>query len=270
MEVFHYVANVLKDVPLFDNDNDGGTTTSGGAIYNDFDHCPSALMAVDEDSFSFSQTGKIDASEKIPSALSMQEATDHAVMAADKDVGIHYQHVTFDSAFFDNFSDSCDESYCQKVHKLVTNYQGCWDALSITSETENMFRRRLRTQWDMPDTVYDAWLIKSGFERSWFDTHLFFNHLYPDLEDGLNERLSGLDDEEDLLSIPSYQPVNIKETTTDSESSSWSPVINRKRRRTAKINDSLSEDEKRDGDDDLEEQFFVTPILSSTPTKNKK
>ena len=278
MEVFHYVANALKNVPLFDSDTEAirRDQSGGGAIYNDFDHCPMELLqANDENMFCFSQTSNIETSEKT-SEMSIQEAVDHAVMAEDEAVGVQYEHLAWESAYFDNFSDSCDQPYCEKVHKLVTNFEGCWDALNVTTATETMFERRLRTKWDMPDTVYDAWLIKCGFERPWFDTHLFFDKLCDDLE-----------------TLPSYQPQN--ENTTKEGDETKERDTSDSNNKTVSSTDSSSGDNSSDcssPDDtdvvpvqkkrrrlasessagkDIEEGYdsenFLTPVLCSTPTK---
>ena len=139
-----------------------------------------------------------------------------------------------------------------------------------------MFERRLRTKWDMPDTVYDAWLIKYGFERPWFDTHLFFHKFSDDLE-----------------TLPSYQPQNENTTkeeddtkerdTTDSNNETVSstdsssgdnssdsnppgdtdvvPVQNKRRRLASESSAG------KDIEEDYDSENFLTPVLCSTPTK---
>ena len=277
MQVFHYVANALKDVPLFDSDTDDAIPAEdSGAVYNDFDYSPMELLQTNGNDFCFSQTTNLQKEDKEAetSTASMQEAVDHAVMAADESVGVQYEHLSWESEYFDNASDSCDESYCQKVYKLVTNYEGCWDSLGISTAGEMMFQRRLRTKWDMPDTVYDAWLIKSGFKRPWFDTHLFFDVLFPDVSEIILPC-------EDLESIPCFQPVvnSSRENTDTSDdtnsttsnegnSSSGSPSgssssfdTTRKRRRI--LSETAAESP-------LEEDDFPTPIVSSTPRKDNE
>ena len=60
MPVFHYCADVLKDEPLFsDNDSDSesdGNNSDEGAKYNDFDTKEHSLLDIDEISeYNFSQ-----------------------------------------------------------------------------------------------------------------------------------------------------------------------------------------------------------------------
>ena len=66
MEVFHYVADVLKDTPLFDTESSASATApditatqAGGSIYNDFDHSPLDLLHRDQSIFCFSQTSNV-------------------------------------------------------------------------------------------------------------------------------------------------------------------------------------------------------------------
>ena len=60
MDVFHYVADILKDVDLFDSDHRANMTNEG-SIYNDYDRCPLALLHSNSDNlFCYSQTSNID------------------------------------------------------------------------------------------------------------------------------------------------------------------------------------------------------------------
>ena len=202
MQVFHYLANVLKDVPLFDSKDTRPVDVEEGAVYNDFDHCPMELLRGDQNTFSYSQMPHREGDAAGPSTaadVSVQEATDHAVMEADRVEGVHYDHLTWETDLFDNYSDVCNWAYCTKVFKLVTNEDGCWDQLKITDLAKLMFERRLRTNWDMPDTVYDAWILRNGLERSWFDNHLFFDIMYSD------SLTQGQAIQDDLDAISCYQ-----------------------------------------------------------------
>lgn len=188
MSVFHYVAHEVKDETLFDNEME--TSLETGAIFNDFDASPiDTLLSLEEtESFTLSQpmtSTPIDEGK----SKSIEAALDNAVMEADRTEGIHYDHLTWDSELFDNQSEECDEAYCQKVYKLVTNQDGAWDAIAISPEAIRMFERRVRTNWSAPDTVFDAWLTREGRERTWFDSHLF-GALFPDYEAGSPEKSS--------------------------------------------------------------------------------
>ena len=207
MSVFHYLAEVLKDEPLFDNKIEDSLET--GAVYNDFDSTPDSFMETKEtESFSFSQSSPIkkgpDASETL---VTFTSAVDTAVMSADKAHGVLYEELVWDSPNFDNVSETCNEEYCKKVHNLLTNHDGAWDSLTITEKAEKMFERRMRTDWSLPDTVYDAWILRKGRERSWFDLHLFSN-MFPDFENEMSKETSEAmqksddDDNDDIEIIP--------------------------------------------------------------------
>ena len=77
----------------------------------------------------------------------------------------------------------CNWAYCKKVYKLIKNIDGCWDEISLSREARLMFQRRHRMEWDQPDSVYDAWLLRRGLERPWFDNHMFFDVMHPELKE---------------------------------------------------------------------------------------
>ena len=124
MEVFHYVANQLNNEPLFDNVVEKAKGV--GALYNDFDASPMSLLLTNDEcaEFSFSQTAKIHSSPVKTSAV-IKKATDMAVIDADLAHGLMYEHLVWDSPYFDNESEKCDTAYVQKVYQLVTNTGGC-------------------------------------------------------------------------------------------------------------------------------------------------
>ena len=114
MSVFHYVANQLQGEPIFDTDVDQPQIAQNqqleGAIYNDFDFQPMLLMHDDyNEHFSFSQQ---QADNHQPSSASddqaIIEALDHAIMSAEKTIGVLYEHLPWESPLFDNSSDECD------------------------------------------------------------------------------------------------------------------------------------------------------------------
>ena len=179
MKVIHYLAEVLKDTPLFDNDME--EELEDGAVYNDFDCAPmDTLMEPEEtENFSFSQFSPLKTSTPISS---IEEAVDSAVMDADRTQGVLYDQLQWESPHFDNESETCDDGYCTKVFNLVTNFEGAWDEIVISENAEKMFHRRLRMKWSLPDSVFDAWLLRKGWKRGWFDIHNF-SLLFPDYED---------------------------------------------------------------------------------------
>ena len=238
MEVFHYVANQLQGEPIFDtpiHSNDGHRTAPGtGAIYNDFDFDPSHLMYADEvESFSFSQSvtssqplnrneeetnDNDNNNDKEGENSALVQALDHAVLEADKEVGIHYEDLVWESDLFDNYSEKCDEAYVDKVLVLAANKDGAWDKLKVTEKAKNMFRRRLRNKWEGADSVYDAWLIRKGCERPWFDYHFLYSN-HPDFDPNaekepatqVSQTYHGITDSP----IRSYQKPRVPETDDD-------------------------------------------------------
>ena len=184
MEVFHYVAHQLLGEPLFDRDVEAEEHV--GAVYNDFDASPMSLLLTPDEcaQFSFSQPSKQKSSPS-KTSTAIEEALDHAVIDADNAQGLFYEHLVWETPLFDNASEKCDEAYLEKVFKLITDVDGCWsDDVVITEQAAEMFRRRFRTQWEASDSVYDAWLLIRGWERPWFDRHLF-DILYPGVVDDL-------------------------------------------------------------------------------------
>ena len=121
-------------------------------------------------------------------------------MAADRS-----EDLTWQTDLFDNYTEKCNSRYSQKVNKLVTNAEGCWDALSLTGEARMVFARRHRMNWEQPDTVYDTWLIRRGLERCWFDNHIFFDIMYPELKEGELGSVGVGSDDEGLEAIPCYR-----------------------------------------------------------------
>ena len=287
MLVFHYVAHTLKDVPLFDMTMDDDSEVSdeedslavndsgNGAIYNDFDIDPqTALFQEDAEEFSYSQTTNVKPSNTTAANASIQEAVDHAVMAEDRSVGVNYEHLSWETELFDNVSDSCDEAYCEKVYKLVTNEEGCWDKLAVSDEAMCMFQRRNRTKWDLPDTVYDAWMILNGLEREFFDYHLFFALLYPDLVDIAIDKVAKNQEVVPEDPIPSYQrPKSPSWSSSEDESEPEKIASNVKRARfsaTSSSSDSSSaSSNSSDSSDSSDSGTKESRIADSAPTRKR-
>lgn len=192
MEIFHYLADQLKDEELFDSPPNRPATE--GAIYNDFDESPlDQLCQNQSERFCFSQTsnslGIPDESDNAEEHLT-REAVDHAIMAEDSSSGVHYEHLQWEHPLFDNFSDIADVEYLTKVYQLAINEKEQWNEIKISKEATSMFERRLRSNWESADSVYDSWLLRRGCERACFDYHSF-HVLFPDFLEKVVE-----DDEE--------------------------------------------------------------------------
>ncbi|XP_066933575.1 uncharacterized protein [Clytia hemisphaerica] len=145
------------------------------------------------------------------------QALDHAIIQADRNEGILYEDLQWETELFDNVSEVCDTDYIEKVITLAANVHDVWDSLQLTENAKNMFRRRLRINWEGPDTVYDAWLVRKGYERSWFDYPLLYSK-YPDFDPEAEqepptqkpltqqEARASSASEESFSEITSYQP----------------------------------------------------------------
>lgn len=132
MKVFHY----LKDKPLFDLPKNR-TAEEGGAVYNDFNHSLMELLRGDKNSFSYSQLSSVTARIKARASeaveKSVQEATDHAVMVANRVKGVHYDYLSWRQTF-STIIQTYEKVHCKKVFKLATNMDGCWDEIVVTKE----------------------------------------------------------------------------------------------------------------------------------------
>ena len=178
MDVFHYVAEQLKDEPLFENDVEPEVNV--GAVYNDFDAAPMSLLLSHKEcsEFSFSQSVRVTSSPNRTAEV-IRDTLDSVVMAEDRHVGVLYEDLVWETPYFDNESETCTDPYIAKVHHMATDWNGCWSAITVTEKAVSMFQRRFRTAWDCPDSVYDAWLLRRGMERPWFDMHRY-NIMFPD------------------------------------------------------------------------------------------
>ena len=92
MEVFHYVANELRDTPLFENSPDEESIDEG-AIYNDFDSTPMALLDSNEnESFQFSQVSNESVAD-IPDSTDLINVVEEAILATDTNNGFLYEYL---------------------------------------------------------------------------------------------------------------------------------------------------------------------------------
>lgn len=195
MSVFHYVADQLKDVDLFDSKP--SEAIKDGSIYNDFDGCPLDLLDDDSvDLFCFSQTSNTQTNDSNVDTC-ITEAVDNAIMEEDAAVGVLSEHLQWETPLFDSTSDLDCGEYMNKVFILATDSERGLDELTITKEAVSMFERRLRTNWEGSDSVYDAWLLKKGFQRACFDYHKF-HVCFPDCSEILDKRTVNENDSEDI------------------------------------------------------------------------
>ena len=181
MQVFHYLANQLKNTPNFENKKEYVNLDDGaGSIYNDFDFDASRLMREENNDTCFSQSSNLNVTynEKDAEFLVPQEAIDHAVVEADKNEGIFYNALAFDHPLYDCTSSVPDDEYMRKVYLLAT---GEWKKLNLKQEAFEAYNMRERIDWKGPDTVYDALLVSVNKTRSWFPYQKFVKK-FPDWE----------------------------------------------------------------------------------------
>ena len=191
MAVFHYVANQLTDVPLFECSNIV-LNTSEGAIYNDFDFRPESL--VDCDSITFSQTTNLGSENSNPlTDLIPDEAVEHAILDADATEGLLYEHLVFETELMDaTTTNPRDVEYLTKVYKLVTL---SWKEIhmQMRAKTLEIYQMRHRNNWKGADSVYDAWLLAVDLRRSWFPYKKFLR-LFPDWKKAREEIMEATDE----------------------------------------------------------------------------
>lgn len=180
MQIFHYVAAVLKSTPLFES-GDPDIREKDGAYYNDYEgNSIDLLQEVDEIS-EFGETSNGNQGNIMPlTDVVPKKAVAHAILEADRNEGILYDHVTFDSPFFDCTTDPADDGYIEKVYNLLSNHG--WQDIPGTSKTNDVFEMRRITEWKGPDTVYDAYLLSNNQSRNWFPKEIFMEK-YPNWEE---------------------------------------------------------------------------------------
>ena len=151
-----------------------------GAIFNDFDFDPSQLLENDEIDFSTSSNLQ----DLAPSCSSSvpQDVVDYAVLEADRQDGVLYDYLSFTSPLFDCTSRTATEEYMEKVYDIIVS--GVYKDIEeeITPETTAIFEMRQRSNWEGPDSVYDACLLSTRTTRKWFP-YKHFVRLFPDWEE---------------------------------------------------------------------------------------
>ena len=156
MEVFHYLADVLKNVPIFES-NTMQPEQRTGAIYNDFDK---------ENPFE-----GLSGEENWTMTLTQDATSDVEVISQEEvDKTILRQQLKYESQLFDEKSASATDSYVSKVKKILDT-GNLYDAIS--EDHVGVYRERYRQKWLEPDSFYDAWLILNKKSREFFPEHKF-------------------------------------------------------------------------------------------------
>ena len=216
MEVFHYLANKLKDEDNFDaRPMDGANNSNTGAIYNDFDSNPLDLLGGITDMPCYSQSSNLRRSvslDNVEEDAASKKAVDHALLEGDKHESIFVDFLTFKSDLYDITSPEPDLSYMEKVYRIATaqNEKDFEEEIEITDEVTDVYKMRYRNNWQGTDSVYDAWLLVQGYKRNWFP-YGRFHRKYPDAKETIERKrlqYQHLDDES----------CSEQESTTDGES----------------------------------------------------
>ena len=114
MEVFHHVADQLKDTPLFESNVMEEEPEQTGALYNDFDQ---------ESPFENISTPAIDLTSSQTIAPLVEEAeVDHALLDADRHENIFAPYTVFDTDNFDCATEVPDKEYYEKVTPMKFHY----------------------------------------------------------------------------------------------------------------------------------------------------
>ena len=173
-----------------------------GAVYNDFDFDTTSLLS--EAGNLCSQTS-VHTNDAPTTSMAPQDAVEFAILEADKSEGVLYEHTVFDHPLFDCETAVVDEEYIQKVYDIV-----CTDAWKYIKEqfsggTESVYDMRYRNSWAGPDTIFDAWLLRSGKRRTWFPFKPFKRY-YPDWKTSIYAERNGNHSEDDSEEETSESP----------------------------------------------------------------
>lgn len=169
MDIFHWVANELKDEPLFSSAAMDPKERIG-AVYNDFDN-EIPFQSDDEAQLEFSFT-QPESPTVYKSAAIGQEDVDTAILSENA-------VINFDIEEFDCYSEYPDRNYREKVYKLLKFHTR---DLKIDEEIDDIYRKRKDSNWQGADTVYDMWLLGQRGTRDWFPIEVFEAE-YPDYEE---------------------------------------------------------------------------------------
>lgn len=129
MQVFHYCAERLKGVALFESCPNSALRKKAnrdGALYNDFDGDPASLMK-DSDFNEAGPSSQIDASSDIDDPVS-QVDIDRLLLQADEVNSARWEK---DHHLFINDAEKTDLRYQQSVRDLVAMEEDEWESLPL-------------------------------------------------------------------------------------------------------------------------------------------
>lgn len=136
MKVFHYCAEVLREVPLFESCNDEllyreANVTQEGSVYNDFDNDRMYLLSDNDDDDDDDEVEELE--DEIPSCPYVigDKDIEKIFLAADEE---DYERWSVCHPFFD-FQNPCQSTaYINNVYELLHNVE--WDDLPIYDDME--------------------------------------------------------------------------------------------------------------------------------------
>lgn len=132
MQVFHYLADQLQNIPIFDCVEEDNLGNDGGAIYNDFDNDPISMLEDEsEASFSFSQCSS-DVFVEEP-----EEAPKEAVTSIIMSVEHAGPSISLERSF--NIESS---EYLNHVYKLAILDEDAWAFLKVTPQMLKAYQMR--------------------------------------------------------------------------------------------------------------------------------
>lgn len=165
MEVFHWVALQLKDVPIFSCPL--REKKKEGAYYNDFDN---------ENPFSSDDSDDLEFSFTQPSVTDKRKTSSQPGCSRSSSKSKTFEEVLDETYYmlehFDRYSPNPDKEYRKKVYLLLKEEA---DSLKIplTNEIYEIYLQRHAMDWSGADTVYDLFLLGMQLERSWFPYEVF-------------------------------------------------------------------------------------------------
>ena len=190
MEVIHWLAIKLTDIPLFE-ENQG--RLQGRKFYNQFDSNPLDLITnAKQCSFNTSLHEDVSDDDRADETFVPDEALEKALLDSDRQTGILYNDTCFEHPSFDITSATADDSYLQKVFNIITVEM---QQHPLSNRSKKVFEMRYRNNWTSPDTVYDAWLVTEGKSRPWFPLRRFLKK-FPQIVQNDLEYSSSEEDEQ--------------------------------------------------------------------------
>lgn len=214
MPIFHYLAEELKDEPLFSDEEDctiDETDEFGeGAIYNEFssektkDLLTTKQISEMELHPSQNQSESLESSQYDPYACFTREDEGEALRIAET---IDPELYKINHRLQITTGSTKNADYIKAVMLLVT----CrLRILSLNFYQELAMTKLHEDGYDQPNSAYDAWLLVNGFRREQFDVQEMLK-IYPGVERDLDAIQKDLDEN-------SSSQVSFKQTFSHSES----------------------------------------------------